>query len=140
MRTYKSKIKIPEKIKNESIGKIGQLIFELWYKRNFEDEALHPQLADNDYKKIDYTDWKANKYQVKATSKKTYTFNCLIEDVDEHLVCEYYPFIQIDIDNNIAFIEDIYTKEYIKTNIKQSYQYENCFIWKKDLQQNILEI
>lgn len=140
MRTYKSKINIPKNLRNQSIGKIGQSIFEIWYKRNFEGEDLHEQVADNDYKKIDFTDWKANKYQVKATSKKTYTFNCLIEDVEDHLTCNYYAFIQVDLENNIAYLEDIYTKDYVKTNIKPSFKYNNCFIWKKDLQQNMLEI
>jgi hypothetical protein len=41
MRNYKSKIIIPDNFLNQSIGKIGEDIFEIWYKRNFENEDLH---------------------------------------------------------------------------------------------------
>jgi len=38
MRNYKSKIIIPDNLLNQSIEKIGEDIFEIWYKRNFKNE------------------------------------------------------------------------------------------------------
>jgi len=140
MRTYKSKIKIPENLRSESIGKIGEDIFKIWYERNYEQDELHKQLQDREYEQIDFADCKGYTYQIKATAERTFTFNCLIDDLNKHLNADYYVFIQIDKKNNIAYIEDIYNKDYIKLNIKASFNYNNCFIWKKDLQQEILAL
>ena len=140
MRNYKSKIIIPDNLLNQSIGKIGEDIFEIWYKRNFENEELHKQLQDREYNQIDFADWKGYTYQVKTTSEKTYTFNCLIDKLNEHLNADYYILIQLNIKERIAYVEDVYNKDYIKLNIKASFKYNNCFIWKKDLKQNKLEL
>jgi hypothetical protein len=56
------------------------------------------------------------------------------------LNADYYILIQLNIKEKIAYIEDIYNKDYIKLNIKASFKYNNCFIWKKDLKQNKLEL
>lgn len=138
MRTYKSKIKIPENLKNKSTGEIGQKIFEIWYKLTYQNEELFEQLKDRDYMQIDFADWKGYTYQVKATKEKTYTFNCQIDKLDIYTNSDYYVFIQVKKD--FAYIEDIYEKEYILNNTIPSYKYDNCFIWAKDLQQEKLEI
>jgi len=140
MRNYKSKIIIPKNLLNQSTGKIGEDIFKIWYKRNYEDEKLHKQLQDREYEQIDFADCKGYTYQVKATTEKTFTFNCLIDNLNKHLNADYYVFIQINKKNNIAYIEDIYNKDYVKLNIKASFKYNNCFIWKKDLKQNKLKL
>lgn len=138
MRTYKAKIKIPDNLLNKSTGDIGQQIFELWYKKNYEDELLFEQLKDRDYEQIDYADWKGFTYQVKATKEKTYTFNCQIDKLHNHANADFFVFIQLK--NNFAFIENIYEKEYILNNTIPSYKYDNCFVWAKDLQQEKLEL
>lgn len=64
MRTYLAKIKIPNNLKKQSVGYIGEKVFEHWFKVNYNDEQLFKQKADRDYNKIDYADEKGFKYQV----------------------------------------------------------------------------
>lgn len=139
MREYLAKIRIPEEIKNESTGFIGEKIFELWFTYNFQDEPLFKQKADMDFKKIDFADFKGYTYQVKTTAAKTFTFNCDLEVVDEHLTSNKYVFIQLR--DSYAYIEPIYEKEEIKTKLKRSFKEEHqCFIYCKDLLQRELFI
>jgi len=139
MRTYLAKIKIPDNIKNESVGSIGEKVFEHWFKKNFNDEHLFKQKADRDYNKIDYADEKGYKYQVKATSKNSYTFNCSSEDILKHLTCDYYVLVQLK--NEYAYIEKLKTKQYILDNIIQSFNYNNSsYIKPENLLQQVLSI
>jgi len=138
MRKYIAKINITEALLKESTGYIGEKVFEQWFMNNFQGEQLFKQNADRDYQQIDFVDDKGYKYQVKATREKTYTFNCILEDIEEHLASDVYVLIQIK--NKVAYIETFYNKEYIKQNINQSFKYNNSFIWAKDLQQNVLDI
>jgi hypothetical protein len=138
MRKYIAKINITEALLKESTGYIGEKVFEQWFSNNFQGEQLFKQNADRDYQQIDFVDDKGYKYQVKATREKTYTFNCILEDIEEHLASDVYVLIQIK--NKVAYIETFYNKEYIKQNINQSFKYNNSFIWAKDLQQNVLDI
>lgn len=138
MRTYKAKLKIPNDWMNCSTGDIGELIFKHWFDNNFQGEQIFKQKADRDYEKIDFADEKGYTYQVKATKGNTYTFNCHLEDIREHLVSDVYVFIQID--NNVAYIEDFYSKDYVEKKIKKSYKFENSFVWAKDLMQNQLSL
>lgn len=137
MRRYKAKIDI-SKIDHLFTGQIGEIVFEEWFENNFQGEQIFKQSADRDYEKIDFADEKGYTYQVKATKGNTYTFNCCLDDIREHLKAEVYVFIRIE--NSVAYIEDFYSKDYIEKNIKKSYQYENSFVWAKDLQQHQLEI
>lgn len=120
MRSYLAKIKIPVDLLSESTGEIGEEIFNIWFNRNFEDEHLFKQKADRDFNQIDFACEKGFKYQVKATKAKTYTFNSSIERISEHLNADKYVFIQIK--NNYAYIEGIYEKEYITSNIIKSFK------------------
>jgi hypothetical protein len=139
MREYLAKIKIPNEIKNESIGFIGEKIFELWFTYNFQDELLFKQQADMDLKQIDFADSKGNTYQVKTTQKKTYTFNCDLEHASEHLNSSMYVFIQIH--DKHAYIEPICKKEDVLIKLKKSFMQKNsCFLYSKDLLQRELFI
>ena len=139
MREYLAKVRIPEEIKNESTGFIGEKIFELWFTYNFQDEPLFKQKADMDFKKIDFADSKGYTYQVKTTSAKTFTFNCDLEAIEEHLTSNKYVFIQLK--DSYAYIEPIYEKEDIKTKLKRSFKEEHqCFVYCKDLLQRELFI
>ena len=138
MRKYLAKIKIPDNLKKESTGAIGEKIFEQWFKTNFNGEQIFKQKKDRDYEKIDFADEKGYKYQVKATAKNSYTFNCLKENILDHLICDYYILIQLE--NNYAYIEKLRTKKYILDNIIKSYKYNNCFIKPEDLMQEVLFI
>ena len=92
-----------------------------------------------DFKKIDFADSKGYTYQVKTTAAKTFTFNCDLEAVDEHLTSNKYVFIQLR--DSYAYIEPIYEKEEIKTKLKRSFKEEHqCFIYCKDLLQRELFI
>lgn len=139
MRTYLAKIRIPDELKNKSTGFIGEKIFELWFTLNYQDEPLFKQKADMDYNKIDFADSKGNTYQVKSTVAKTFTFNCDLEAVEEHLKCNKYVFIQLR--DSYAYIEPICEKEDVKIKLKKSFKEENqCFIYCKDLLQRELFI
>lgn len=139
MREYLAKVRIPEEIKNESTGFIGEKIFELWFTYNFQDEPLFKQKADMDFKKIDFADSRGYTYQVKTTAAKTFTFNCDLEAIDEHLTSSKYVFIQLK--DSYAYIEPIYEKEDIKTKLKRSFKEEHqCFVYCKDLLQRELFI
>ena len=132
MRIYLAKIDIAKIIK-EDTGLIGEKVFEKWFKLNFNGEKIFKQLADRDYEHIDFADEKGYTYQVKATKGCSYTFNCQLEDVRDCLKADLYVFIQIK--DNIAYIENLYDAEYVLSNMKASYKYNNCFIYSKDLLQ-----
>lgn len=139
MRSYIAKIKIPEEIKLESTGFIGEKIFELWFLQNFQEEKLFKQKADRDYKKIDFADEKGFTYQIKATRAKTFTFNCCLEEITEHLLAEVYVCIQIE--SKHAYIEPFKTKEDILNKLKKSFVAEkSCFLYSLDLLQQELFI
>tara|TARA_R110001606_G_scaffold394421_1_gene565317 strand:- start:101 stop:520 length:420 start_codon:yes stop_codon:yes gene_type:complete len=139
MRTYLAKIKIPDNIKKQSVGYIGEKVFEHWFKANYNDEQLFKQKADRDYNKIDYADEKGFKYQVKTTSKKSYTFNCSTDKINNHLTSDYYIFVQLK--NNYAYIENFRTKQYILDNIIQSFKYKNSsYVKPENLLQEVLSI
>lgn len=139
MRTYLAKIIIPEEIKNESTGSIGEKIFELWFAYNYADEPLFKQSADRDFQKIDFADHKGYTYQVKATRAKTYTFNCDLEDAGGHLNSELYVFIQLD--DMYAYIEPICKKQDVLTKLKKSFiEDKQCFLYISDLFQQKLFI
>jgi hypothetical protein len=139
MRTYLAKIKIPEDIKKESTGFIGEKIFELWFKYNYSDELLFKQSADRDFNQIDFADEKGFTYQIKCTKAKSYTFNCDLEHANEHLNAELYVFIQIV--DKYAYIEPIYKKQDILNRLKKSFKMENqSFIYSIDLLQQKLFI
>ena len=139
MRTYLAKIKIPNNLKKQSVGYIGEKVFEHWFKVNYNDEQLFKQKADRDYNKIDYADEKGFKYQVKTTSKKSYTFNSSTDKINNHLNSDYYIFVQLK--NNYAYIENFRTKQYILDNIIQSFKYKNSsYVKPENLLQEVLSI
>lgn len=139
MRTYLARIIIPAELKNLSTGQLGEKLFEYWFSLNYQGEKLFKQALDRDYEKIDFADSKGYTYQIKATKQKTYTFNCNLDNLKEHLKSEVYVFIQIK--DNVAYIEYMYDKNYIFTNIKQSFKEKNqTFIYAKDLLQQQLFI
>ena len=130
MRRYIAKIELQENNKH-SIGQLGEFIFKYWFEKNFNREILHKQSADRDYEGIDFACNKGYTYQVKTTKEKTFTFNCKIENLKDHLRADYYVFIQII--DGFAYIEEIRDSEYVLNNSKQSYHYDNTFIWAKSL-------
>lgn len=139
MRTYIAKIEIPEVCLNANLntGVIGEKLFEIWFKRTYFAEQLHKQKADRDYQGIDYADEKGYTYQVKATKARTFTFNCYLDELNEHLKADYYVFIQIH--KKVAYIESIYVKEQILNLAKQSWkEKKSCFVYAKDLMQQKL--
>ena len=137
MRKYIAKIIIPDDLKKNPTGQIGEKIFEYWFNLNFQNEKLFKQAMDRDYEKIDFADEKGYTYQVKTTKAKTYTFNCDLEHLVEHLRAELYVFIQID--EKYAYIEPMYEKQYVIANIKKSFKEDKqCFVYAKDLQQQTL--
>lgn len=138
MRRYKAKIALTNEDMSLSTGALGEKIFSDWFTNNFQGEKIFKQKADRDYQKIDFADEKGYTYQVKATKKSTYTFNCHLETVREHLKSDVYVFIQIK--DRIAYIEDLYSKDYVLKTIKESFQFNNTFVWAKDLQQEQLSI
>lgn len=139
MREYLAKIRIPSELSNESVGSIGEKIFQLWFTYNYQDEPLFKQKADMDLKQIDFADSKGNTYQVKTTAAKTFTFNCNLEAANEHLSCNKYVFIQLR--EKYAYIEPIYSKEDVKLKLKRSFMEEHqCFVYCKDLLQTELFI
>ena len=139
MRTYLAKIKIPDNLKKQSVGYIGEKVFEHWFKVNYNDEQLFKQKADRDYNKIDYADEKGFKYQVKTTSKISYTFNCSTDKINNYLNRDYYIFVQLK--NEYAYIENFRTKQYILDNIIQSFKYKNSsYVKPENLLQEVLSI
>jgi hypothetical protein len=139
MRNYIAKINLPEITKNMNTGKIAEVVFQKWFKSNYQGEKLHPQLADMDYKGIDFADNKGITYQVKGTRGRTFTFNCHLSALDEHLRAKLYVCIQVK--EKAAYIESIYHAEEILEKAKQSHiEDKSCFIWAKDLQQYKLEL
>ena len=139
MRTYLAKIKIPNEILNNQTGDIGEKMFELWFTMNFQGEQLFKQKADRDFVKIDFADEKGFTYQVKCTKHKTYTFNCSLDKMYEHLKAELYVFIQII--DGYAYIEHLHNKAYCLNYAKSSFTNSaQSFIYAIDLQQQVLEL
>ena len=138
MRKYIAKIRIPENLDHQSVGYIGERIFKLWFNRVYNDEQLFKQKADREYEQIDFSDEKGYTYQVKTTSKKSYTFNCSLDKIDNHLNAYYYVFIQLK--DNYAYIEPLLTREVILDNIKKSFINDTCYVKARDLQQQEIEI
>ena len=139
MRTYLAKIRIPEELKSQSTGLVGEKIFELWFTQNFQGEQLFKQKADREYQKIDFADEKGFTYQIKATKAKTFTFNCTLELIREHLLAEVYVCIQLE--DKYAYIEPFKTKQDILNKIKKSFVAEkSCFIYSQDFLQQELFI
>ena len=134
MRKYLGKVQLQEKHSTMSSGAIAEEIFELWFKNVFQGELIFKQKADQDFKGIDFADEKGVTYQIKGSIGKTFTFNCVLDNLDNHLKADNYVFIQVHKD--CAYIESIYNKEEIKSLANSSYNYKNtCFVWAKDLQQ-----
>lgn len=139
MRNYLAKIELTSTHKSMTSGAIAEDIFEQWFKSNFQGETLHKQMADRDYQGIDFADQKGITYQVKGSKGKTFTFNCCLNSLREHLKADKYVFIQIT--DKAAYIEFIYSAENILERAKSSFQYKNsCFVWAKDLNQYALEL
>ena len=138
MRRYLAKQRIPEHLKTETVGAIGEKVFRIWFKHNYHDELLFKQKADREYQQIDFSDEKGYTYQVKTTSKKSYTFNCHFDKIKHHLNADYYVFIQLKED--YAYIEPIYDKEDILKNIKMSFINATSYVKAKDLQQEEIKI
>jgi len=138
MRKYIAKIRIEEELKNQTVGYIGETLFRKWFRCNFQDEQLFKQKADRDYQKIDFADEKGYTYQVKTTSKKSYTFNCFIDNIDNNLKADYYIFIQLKKD--YAYIEPFYNRENILDKIRKSFINDSSYVKAIDLQQRQLEI
>lgn len=135
MRRYVAKIDLTD-FNNRSTGELGELAFKSWFLKNFQGETIHDQSLDRDYMGIDFACNKGYTYQVKATSHRSYTFNCQLDNLSDHLRADFYVFIQIK--NGFAYIEGVYDQEYVKSNIKESYKYKNTFVYAKDLQQQKL--
>ena len=137
MRTYKAKIKMKDDWKIQNTGLLGEKIFNLWFNSNYETEKLFKQCADRDYEGIDFADEKGYTYQVKATRARSYTFNCYLDDLNEHLRSDIYVFIQIH--EKYAYIESLYNKNEILNLARQSFKKEkSCFVYAKDLLQQKL--
>ena len=134
MRNYLARIELTEKDKTLSTGLLGETLFERWHCNNYQGEVLHRQLADNDYKGVDFIDNKGIKYQVKGSRGATFTFNCSLELLKTHLRADVYICIQIK--EKVAYIEFMCDANNILDRAKESFQFENsCFVWAKDLQQ-----
>ena len=146
MRRYISRIRIPEDLRycskdpnqSYSVGYIGEQLFRVWFKHNFHDELLFKQKADRDYQQIDFADEKGYTYQVKTTTKKSYTFNCTSERIKGHLKADYYVFIQLR--DEYAYIEPFKDEKEVLTKIRKSFYNETCYIKAKDLQQQEIKI
>ena len=137
MRTYKAKINIPENWLKIETGILGEKIFDYWFNLNFQGEKLFKQNADIDYEGSDLADEKGYTYQVQATRARSFTFNCCLDDLKEHLNSNLYVFIQIH--DKVAYVENIYTKEEILNLAKQSFKSDKqSFIYSKDLLQQKL--
>lgn len=135
-RKYKAQIRLNKESRDISTGALGETIFKYWFCNNFNNELLHKQKADRDYNGIDFIDEKGYKYQVKATIARSYTFNCKKENIEKKLNADFYVFIQIK--EECAYIEGFYNREYIESNIVNSFKNGNSFVYAKDLQQQEL--
>lgn len=137
MRRYTAKINIPQEWYQLETGILGEVMFEHWFKLNYQGENIFKQKADRDYQGIDFADEKGFTYQVKCTRARSFTFNCCLDDLSLHLTASFYVFIQIH--GKDAYIENIYTREEILNLAKQSFKSDKqCFVYSKDLQQQKL--
>ena len=144
-RNYKGRIRIPKEFNKYPTSKIGEKLFKMWFEKVYEDEKIILQKADRDLQGIDAVDEKGFTYQIKTTTKCSYTFNHPKEDIEnisKHLRAHFYVLIQLNPEDekDVAYIEGIYDAKEIKDRMKESYQYNNCFIWKDDLKQYQLEM
>ena len=135
MRTYLGKRSI-NCYEGMTTGEIGEKVFFDWFNNCFQGDVIHHQRLDRDFQGIDFACDKGWTYQVKATKGKTFTFNSDIEELPSHLRSDWYVFIQIK--DNYAYIEGLYDKEDILKRAKNSFKYDNCFVWAKDLLQETL--
>lgn len=139
MRTYLAKIRIPEELKLESTGFIGEKIFELWFSATYQGKKLFKQKADRDYQKIDFADEKGFTYQIKIPRTKTFTFNSCLELITAHLTAEIYVYIQLE--NKYTYIEYFISRQEILNKLKKSFIVEkSCFLYSTDLLQKELFI
>jgi|TARA_R100000084_G_C4634723_1_gene140350 hypothetical protein len=138
MRRYIAKLIIPLELQSEKVGYIGERLFKMWWRNNYNDEPLFKQKADREYQQIDFSDSKGYTYQIKTTSKKSYTFNCNVDKIKDHLNADFYVFIQLK--EHYAYFETIYEKDYILNNIKKSWINDSCYIKARDLQQQEIDI
>ena len=138
MRNYIARIIIKKDDLQLETGILGEKIFKHWFENNYQEEKIFKQKQDRDYEGIDFADEKGYTYQIKTTTKRSYTFNCDFKDVSEHLIADLYIFIQIK--DNVAYIESINTKENIVSRMQESYKYGNSFVYAEDLlQQKIFD-
>lgn len=139
MNNYLGKIDLSDLKKDYSTGMLGEIAFARWFTKTYEGDKIHKQNAERDFQGIDFADEKGFTYQIKATASKTYTFNCVLDDLNWHLRANWYVCIQIH--ETIAYIEAIYDRKEILNEARQSYKYDGtCFIWAKDLLQYKLEL
>ena len=137
MKKYIASKKIPDRFSTLNTGQLGELIFKQWFVQNFQGESIKKSSAEADYNGIDFSDEKGYTYQIKATRRKTYTFNCIIDDFKEHLKADLYVFIQIH--EKYAYIESLYNKNEILNLARQSFkEQKSCFVYAKDLLQQKL--
>ena len=135
MRRYIGSKILTDKELSYPTGIIGEIIFKKWFNHVYESSQLFKSNEDRDKEGIDFNCDYGYTYQVKATKHKTYTFNSQIDCIRAHLRSDLYVFIRIV--GKVAYIENIYQREYVLDNIKESRKFNNCFIWAKDLKTEI---
>ena len=72
MRRYIARLIIPLELQSEKVGYIGERLFKIWWRNNFNDEPLFKQKADREYQQIDFSDSKGYTYQIKTTLLQLY--------------------------------------------------------------------
>ena len=90
---------------------LGEIAFARWFTKTYEGDKIHKQNAERDFQGIDFADEKGFTYQIKATASKTYTFNCVLDDLNSHLKANWYVCIQIH--ETTAYIEAIFDRKEI---------------------------
>ena len=137
MRDYIAAVKKPTCTNN--VGELGERAFVNWFESNYQDSAIHKQTTKNDYAGIDFICDKGLKYQVKATSAQTYTFNHSVEDAERKLVCDFYVFVEIT--PSYCYIVNVKTPKQVMSDLKKSIHYKNSsFIWKADIDNKFVDI
>lgn len=139
MKKFVASIKLSEELLKKTTGGIGETVFKKWFENNYQNLTIHKSKKQQDFFGVDFSDCDAVKYQVKTAAKISYTFNCLPEDIEEHLTSDYYVFIQLK--EGYAFIEGIYPRaDVLKMYIRNSQYNGECWIKTKDLYQEVLNI
>tara|TARA_R110002020_G_scaffold470122_1_gene695651 strand:- start:460 stop:891 length:432 start_codon:yes stop_codon:yes gene_type:complete len=118
MRNYIAKLKISLDHKNLKVGTLGEIYFAKWFNANYQGESIFKQMADRDFQGIDFACQKGFTYQIKATDKKSFTFNSTIADAPNKLSATHYVFIQRH--DDYLFIQGIYKKDQILTSLVPS--------------------